>query len=32
MISFVLFPQASQPSMTFNISELVYYSLNLKYL
>ena len=32
MISFVLFPQASQPSMNFNISELVYYSLNLKYL
>ena len=25
MISFVLFPQASQPSMNFNISELVYY-------
>ena len=24
MISFVLFPQASQPSMNFNISELVY--------
>ena len=23
MISFVLFPQASQPSMNFNISELV---------
>ena len=25
MISFVLFPQASQPSMNFNISELVYF-------
>ena len=25
MISFVLFPQASQPSMNFNISELVYW-------
>jgi len=25
MISFVLFPQASQPSMNFNISELVNY-------
>ena len=25
MISFVLFPQASQPRMNFNISELVYY-------
>ena len=25
MICFVLFPQASQPSMNFNISELVYY-------
>ena len=24
MISFVLFPQASQPSMNFNISKLVY--------
>ena len=24
MISFVLFPQASQPCMNFNISELVY--------
>ena len=24
MISFVLFPQASQPSKNFNISELVY--------
>ena len=24
MISFVLFPQASQPSMNFDISELVY--------
>ena len=26
MISFVLFPQASQPSMNFNISELVYFA------
>ena len=26
MISFVLFPQASLPSMNFNISELVYFS------
>ena len=25
MISFVLFPEASQPSMNFNISELVYW-------
>ena len=25
MISFVLFPQASQPCMNFNISELVYF-------
>ena len=25
MISFILFPQASQPSMNLNISELVYY-------
>ena len=25
MISFVLFPQASQPGMNFNISKLVYY-------
>ena len=25
MISFVLFPQAWQPNMNFNISELVYY-------
>ena len=24
MISFVLFPEASQPSMNFNISKLVY--------
>ena len=27
MISFVLFPQASQPSMNFNISELVYWTI-----
>ena len=26
MVSFVLFPQASLPSMNFNISELVYFS------
>ena len=27
MISFVLFPQALQPCMNFNISELVYFGL-----
>ena len=26
MISFVLFPQASQPFMNFNISELAYFA------
>ena len=27
MISFVLFPQVSEPSMNFNISKMVYYSM-----
>ena len=31
MISFVLFSQASQPSMNFNISEVVYYWIRLLY-
>ena len=30
MISFVLFAQASQPSMNFNISELVYFASHLQ--
>ena len=32
MISFVLFPQASQPRMNFNISELLYSHLTLSFL
>ena len=29
MISFVLFPQATQPSLNFNVSELISFSLEI---